>query len=88
MDERKPLPTADLMASSASMEQWSLTGGRFRCLAISLLRMDTAWSMCWPLTHSVTTLLLAMADPHPVARAAHWYPLLLNLSNFEVLKAG
>ena len=24
------------MASSASMEQWSLTGGRFKCLAISL----------------------------------------------------
>jgi hypothetical protein len=23
------------------------------------------------LTHSVTTLLLAMADPQPVARAAH-----------------
>mmetsp|Transcript_26890 Transcript_26890/g.43072 ORF Transcript_26890/g.43072 Transcript_26890/m.43072 type:complete len:205 (+) Transcript_26890:135-749(+) len=57
--------TAALMASSASIEQWSLTGGRLRCLAISEFLMVTAWSMCWPLTHSVTTLELAMAEPQP-----------------------
>ena len=57
--------TAARMASSASIEQCSLTGGRFRCFAISSFLMFTAWSTCCPLTHSVTTLELAIAEPHP-----------------------
>ena len=36
-----------------------------RCLAISLFLMVTASSTCCPLTHSETTELLAMAEPHP-----------------------
>ena len=71
MDECKPLPTADLMASSASMEQWSLTGGRFRCLAISLLRMDTAWSMCWPLTQGLTLAHFRAQLEDPRGHIAH-----------------
>jgi hypothetical protein len=39
-------------------------------LAISLFFMVTASSMCCPLTHSVTTLLLAMADPRRGLAAA------------------
>lgn len=57
--------TAALMASSASMLQCSLTGGRLRCLAMSRFLMVITSSMLLPLTHSVATLLLAMAEPHP-----------------------
>ena len=57
--------TAALIASSASMEQWSFTGGRLRCLAISSFLMLIASSTCLPLTHSVRTLLLAIAEPQP-----------------------
>ena len=42
-----------LTASSANMEQCSLTGGSFKCDAISVLRMDKASSMVLPLTISV-----------------------------------
>ena len=41
--------TAALMASSASMEQCSLTGGRWRCLAMSVFFTASASSMCLPL---------------------------------------
>lgn len=54
-----------LMASSASMLQCSLTGGRERCFAMSLFLMDVALSSVCPFTHSVATLLLAMAEPQP-----------------------
>ena len=42
--------TAALMASSASMLQWSFTGGRFRWFAISLFLMEVASSILFPLT--------------------------------------
>ena len=57
--------TRALMASSASMEQCSLTGGSERCLAMSAFLMVAAPSMWRPFTHSVATLLLAMALPQP-----------------------
>ena len=57
--------TAALMASSASMEQCSFTGGRARCLAMSEFLMVTTSSSVRPLTHSVATDDDAMADPHP-----------------------
>ena len=47
---------AALIASSASMEQWSLTGGSLRCAAISAFVMSASspW-MFRPLTHSDAT---------------------------------
>ena len=57
--------TAAFIASSASIEQWSFTGGKLRCFAISSFFIATASSMCCPCTHSVTTLLLAIAEPQP-----------------------
>ena len=52
---------AALIASSASMEQWSLTGGRLRWAAISLFVMTASLSMLRPLTHSLATELDAIA---------------------------
>lgn len=57
--------TAALMASSASMEQCSFTGGRLRNCAMSLFVILDASSSVLPLTHSVATELEAMADPQP-----------------------
>ena len=59
--------TAALMASSASIEQCSLTGGSERWLAMSRLRMAVAdvslsSAIVRPLTHSVATLEAAMAE--------------------------
>ena len=54
-----------LMASSASMLQWSFTGGRLRCLAMSAFLISTTSSRVLPFTHSVAKLLLAIAEPHP-----------------------
>lgn len=57
--------TAALMASSASMLQCSFTGGRLRCLAMSLFLIVSTSSSVLPFTHSVAMLLLAMAEPQP-----------------------
>ena len=57
--------TAALIASSASIEQCSLTGGRLRCFAMSLFLMAVASSSVRPFTHSVATDELAIAEPHP-----------------------
>lgn len=53
------------MASSASMEQWSFTGGNFKCDAMSVFLILTASSMSMPSSISVAYELLAIADPHP-----------------------
>lgn len=53
------------MASSASMEQWILTGGRASSCAISALLRLPASSSVLPFTHSVTSELEAMAEPQP-----------------------
>ena len=53
------------MASSASMEQWSFTGGNFRCDAMSVFLILTASSMSIPSRISVAYELLAIADPQP-----------------------
>jgi hypothetical protein len=47
------------------MEQWSLTGGSFRCLAMSEFLIVPASSSDLPLSHSVVYDELAMAEPHP-----------------------
>nr|GMD34574.1 Uncharacterised protein [Ipomoea batatas]GMD36317.1 Uncharacterised protein [Ipomoea batatas] len=47
------------------MLQWSLTGGRERCFAISLQIMDSTSSICFPFTHSVAENEEAIAEPHP-----------------------
>lgn len=57
--------TAALIASSANMLQCSFTGGNFKCAAMSEFFKVNASSIFFPLTHSVATELLAMADPHP-----------------------
>ena len=54
-----------LMASSASMEQWSLTGGRLSSFAISVFLTLPAWSRVMPLTCSVMNDDDAIADPQP-----------------------
>ena len=53
------------MASSASIEQCNLTGGRHNSAAMSLFLILPASSRDFPLTHSVAKELDAMADPHP-----------------------
>jgi len=53
------------MASSANIEQCSLTGGRFKCLAMSVFLIPMTSSTILPLIHSVATELEAMAEPHP-----------------------
>ena len=56
---------AFLIASSASMEQWSLMGGSERYWAISVFLMASASSTVLPLTHSVASDDDAMAEPQP-----------------------
>lgn len=56
---------AFLIASSASIEQWSLTGGSLRYLAISVFLMFAASSMFIPWINSVAYELEAMALPQP-----------------------
>jgi hypothetical protein len=57
--------TADLMASSASMEQCNLTGGKHNSIEISVFFTLHASSMFIPLINSVTRLLDAIALPQP-----------------------
>lgn len=45
--------------------QCSLTGGSLRCPAISVFLIFKLSSTERPLSHSVATLLDAIADPHP-----------------------
>jgi hypothetical protein len=52
------------------MEQWSLTGGSLRCLAMSEFLMLPHWSSVLPLSHSVAYDELAIAEPHPKVCAA------------------
>ena len=47
------------------MLQWSFTGGRLRCLAMSAFLISTTSSRVLPFTHSVAKLLLVIAEPHP-----------------------
>jgi hypothetical protein len=56
---------AALIASSANIEQWILTGGNASSSAIWLFLIAPASSIDLPLTHSVTRLLDAIAEPHP-----------------------
>lgn len=56
---------AAFIASSAKIEQCILTGGNANSWAMWVLRIVSAWSKVFPLTHSVTRLLLAIADPQP-----------------------
>ena len=48
--ERESTDTRTLMASSASMLQWSLTGGKLRCLAMSAFLISTTSSNVFPFT--------------------------------------
>jgi hypothetical protein len=54
-----------LMASSASTEQWILTGGRLSSSTILVFLMAIAWSRVIPLIHSVASEDEAMAEPQP-----------------------
>lgn len=54
-----------MIASSASMEQWSLTGGRQSSLAISVFLTLEACSSDMPLTCSVMKDEEAIAEPQP-----------------------
>ena len=56
---------AALIASSANIEQWILTGGNASSSAIELFVIVPASSIDLPLTHSVTSEELAIADPQP-----------------------
>jgi hypothetical protein len=56
---------AALMASSASTEQWILTGGRCSSSTIWVFLIAAAWSMVSPLIHSVASDDDAMAEPQP-----------------------
>ena len=53
------------MASSARMLQWIFTGGRASSSAIWVFLIVAASSRVLPFTHSVTSELLAMAEPQP-----------------------
>lgn len=57
--------TAALIASSASILQWSFTGGSLRWAAISAFWIARISSTVFPFTHSVATEELAIAEPHP-----------------------
>lgn len=57
--------TAALIASSANILQCNFTGGRLKCFAMSLFLIVRTSSTGFPFTHSVATLLEAMADPQP-----------------------
>src|SRR5262249_606981 len=64
---------AALIRAAARTEQGIFTGGSESSLAISLLVISVAWSTVLPLTHSVTSELLAMAEPQPkVLNFASW----------------
>ena len=56
---------AALIASSASTEQWIFTGGRASSFAMCVFLMVSASSTDLPFTHSVTSELEAIAEPHP-----------------------
>ena len=53
------------MASSASIEQCSFTGGSDKCLAMWVFLISALSSSVFPLIHSVASDELAMALPHP-----------------------
>ena len=57
--------TADLMASSASIEQCSLTGGSESSRAMSVFLTAEASHTLIPFIFSVTSEDEAMAEPHP-----------------------
>jgi len=57
--------TAALIASSASIEQCNLTGGRFKNEAISAFFIFKASSTFFPFKISVAYDEEAIADPHP-----------------------
>ena len=56
---------AALIASSAKIEQWILTGGKANSSAILEFVIVPASAIVFPLTHSVTNELEAIAEPHP-----------------------
>src|SRR5579862_5111169 len=58
-------PMAARMASSASTEQWILTGGSESSFTISMFLMERASSTVLPFTHSVASEDDAMAEPQP-----------------------
>ena len=62
----------------AHMEQCSLTGGSFRCLAMSEFFIVPASSSVLPLSHSVVYEELAMAEPHPNVCGAREYAMRLS----------
>ena len=57
--------TAALIASSARTEQWILTGGSAKVVAISVFLIRVASSVAFPFTSSVISELDAIAEPHP-----------------------
>src|SRR5664279_1359978 len=58
-------PMAARIASSASTEQWILTGGNDSSLTISVFLICKASSTVLPLTHSVASEEEAIAEPQP-----------------------
>ena len=70
---------ADLIASSASILQCSLTGGRHNSFAISVFLIRPACSSVMPRTSSVRYDEEAIADPHPK---------VLNFTSAMVLESG
>ena len=80
------------MASSASTEQWILTGGRLSSLAMSALEIFMASSTLWPLTMVVTRELEAMAEPQPkvlnLASSMMPLSLIFNCSFITSPQAG
>src|SRR5215467_7213180 len=67
------------MASSASTEQWIFTGGSESSRTMSVFLIASASSTVLPLTHSVASEELAIAEPQPN---------VLNLAFFNPLGTG
>ena len=54
-----------MIASSASTEQWILTGGSFSSFTMSVFLIWSASPTLLPFSHSVARLELAIAEPQP-----------------------
>ncbi len=78
--------TAALTASSANMEQWSFTGGSFKCAATSVFRILRDSSTVLPFNHSVAKELLAIALPQP--NVLNFASLITPLSSTSIYKDG
>ena len=63
---------SQIRGGHAHIEQCSLTGGSFKCFAMSAFLSVLASSKVLPLSHSVAYEDDAMAEPHPNVCAEAW----------------